>query len=183
MASDSVGLLNRTNSMVSNSSKASSTKTNSSESTEEEFTLNMVNLGESVTGSLRHQDSQQVQASFQSSQLVRPNLMSMVHHKWKKMWKRDSAEITPNDPSYKTIYLGNVVTTWAKGEGCLDRPASALWKNHCQGRGSIKMVISVAPSGLKAQTREHGLTEYWANRLTWCGVPPDYPKLFCWIYR
>jgi hypothetical protein len=67
--------------------------------------------------------------------------------------------------------------------GCLERPASALWKNHCQGRGSIKMLISVAPSGLKAQTREHGLTEYRTNRLTWCGVPPDYPKLFCWIYR
>lgn len=73
-----------------------------------------------------------------------PTLLSMVHHKWRKILKRDSAEITPSDPSFKTIYLGNVVTTWAKGEGCLERPASALWKNHCQGRGSIKMLISVS---------------------------------------
>lgn len=111
------------------------------------------------------------------------NLMSLVQHKWRKMWKRDSADITPVDPTYKVVYLGNVVTTWAKGEGCLERPSSALWRNHCQGRGSIKMALTVSPSGLKAHTREHGLTEYWANRLTWCGVPSDYPKLFCWIYR
>ena len=101
----------------------------------------------------------------------------------RRILKRDSLDITEKDPSLKVIYLGNVVTTWAKSEGCLERPASALWRNHSNGRGSIKMVISVTPSGLKAQTVEHGLTEYWANRLTWTGVPSDYPKLFCWIYR
>lgn len=37
--------------------------------------------------------------------------------------------------------------------------------------------------GLKAFTREHGLTEYWANRITFCDADPDYPKVFCWIYR
>ena len=67
--------------------------------------------------------------------------------------------------------------------GCLERPASALWRNHSSGRGSIKMTVSVTPTGLKAQTAEHGLTEYVPNRLTWTGVPLDYPKLFCWIYR
>ena len=101
----------------------------------------------------------------------------------RRILKRDSLDITERDPTLKVIYLGNVVTTWAKSEGCLERPASALWRNHSNGRGSIKMVISVTPSGLKAQTAEHGLTEYWANRLTWTGVPADYPKLFCWIYR
>ncbi len=123
--------------------------------------------------------------AVQSSYEIRggSNLMTLVQHKWRKMWKRDSADITPMDPTHKVVYLGNVVTTWAKGEGCLERPSSALWRNHCQGRGSIKMALTVSPSGLKAQTREHGLTEYWANRLTWCGVPSDYPKLFCWIYR
>jgi hypothetical protein len=111
------------------------------------------------------------------------NILSVVHQKWRKLWKRDSAVITKNDPCSKVIYLGNVVTTWAKGEGCLEKPASALWRNHSQGRGSIKMTVTVTASGLKAQTREHGLTEYSPSRLTYCGVPPDYPKLFCWIYR
>jgi hypothetical protein len=111
-------------------------------------------------------------------------LLPSLHSKLRKLILRSaSADITLQDPVVKAIYLGNLVTTWAKGDGCLDRPASALWKNHVQGRGSIRMTVVVTPGGLKAETREHGLTEYWNNRLTWCGVPVDFPKLFCWIYR
>jgi len=101
----------------------------------------------------------------------------------KFLLRSESANITDHDPVVKATYLGNVVTTWAKGDGSLERPSSALWKNHVQGRGSIRMTVIVSPGGLRAETREHGITEYWNNRLTWCGVPHDYPKLFCWIYR
>ena len=45
------------------------------------------------------------------------------------------------------------------------------------------MKVTVCPSGLKAVTKEHGLTEYWANRITYCTADPEYPKVFCWIYR
>lgn len=45
------------------------------------------------------------------------------------------------------------------------------------------MRILVCPSGLKATTRQHGLTEYWSNRVTHCSSPKGYPRLFCWIYR
>ena len=31
-------------------------------------------------------------------------------------WKRKSASITDYDPQYRVIYLGNVLTPWAKGE-------------------------------------------------------------------
>lgn len=142
------------------------------------------NSGSTVTNNTKSSSATAIQNSYDlRGGSTSSNLMTLVQHKWRKMWKRDSAEITPVDPTHKVIYLGNVVTTWAKGDGCLERPSSALWRNHCQGRGSIKMALTVSPSGLKAQTREHGLTEYWANRLTWCGVPSDYPKLFCWIYR
>jgi len=122
-----------------------------------------------------------------SSMKTRPppeKLLPSLQSKLRKLILRSaSADITLQDPVVKAIYLGNLVTTWAKGDGCLDRPASALWKNHVQGRGSIRMTVVVTPGGLKAETREHGLTEYWNNRLTWCGVPIDFPKLFCWIYR
>ena len=30
-------------------------------------------------------------------------------------WKRKSANITEYDPTYRVIYLGNVLTGWAKG--------------------------------------------------------------------
>ena len=31
-------------------------------------------------------------------------------------WKRKSASITEYDPTYRVIYLGNVLTGWAKGK-------------------------------------------------------------------
>ena len=34
-------------------------------------------------------------------------------------WKRKSANITDYDPTYRVIYLGNVLTGWAKGERCI----------------------------------------------------------------
>lgn len=45
------------------------------------------------------------------------------------------------------------------------------------------MRVKVCASGLKATTRQHGLTEYWANRITHCCAPNNYPRIFCWVYR
>ena len=36
---------------------------------------------------------------------------------------------------------------------------------------------------MQATTLEHGLTEYWAHRVTWCAAPPCYPRIFAWVYR
>lgn len=33
-----------------------------------------------------------------------------------RLWKRRSVTITEYDPSYKVVYLGNVLTGWAKGK-------------------------------------------------------------------
>lgn len=45
------------------------------------------------------------------------------------------------------------------------------------------MQLTVSGGGLKATTKDHGLTEYWANRLTYCAAPAHFPRLFCWVYR
>ncbi|KAK9512809.1 hypothetical protein O3M35_001143 [Rhynocoris fuscipes] len=45
------------------------------------------------------------------------------------------------------------------------------------------MKVTVTQSGLKAVTKEHGLTEYWSHRITYCIAPTNYPKVFCWVYR
>eukprot|EP00091_Calanus_sinicus_P025464 TRINITY_DN9734_c0_g1_i1.p1 TRINITY_DN9734_c0_g1~~TRINITY_DN9734_c0_g1_i1.p1 ORF type:complete len:128 (-),score=7.34 TRINITY_DN9734_c0_g1_i1:184-567(-) len=45
------------------------------------------------------------------------------------------------------------------------------------------MKVTTVGSGLRAVTKEHGLTEYWANRITYCTAHPSYPRVFCWIYR
>ena len=70
------------------------------------------------------------------------------------------------------------------GDGCADKPLATLWKNYTSTeKPNILMKVTVCASGLKAVTKEHGLTEYWANRITFCDADPDYPKVFCWIYR
>jgi len=114
------------------------------------------------------------------SSLTMPRLPSKA-----KFWKkRSSANITEYDPTFRVIYLGNVLTGWAKGDGCVDKPLATLWKNHTTtDKPNIVMKVTVCASGLKAVTKEHGLTEYWAHRITFCNAEPAYPKVFCWIYR
>lgn len=49
-----------------------------------------------------------------------------------KFWqKKKTFEVSETDQVYKVIYLGNVVTSWAKGEHTLDKPISVLWRNYC----------------------------------------------------
>jgi len=99
-------------------------------------------------------------------------------------WKRRTANITDYDPTYRVVYLGNVLTGWAKGDGCVDKPLSTLWRNHISSeKADIVMKLTIVASGLRAVTKEHGLTEYWANRITYCTAHPSYPRVFCWIYR
>jgi len=99
-------------------------------------------------------------------------------------WKRRTANITEYDPTYRVVYLGNVLTGWAKGDGCVDKPLSTLWRNHISSdKADILMKVTIVGSGLRAVTKEHGLTEYWANRITYCTAHPSYPRVFCWIYR
>lgn len=70
------------------------------------------------------------------------------------------------------------------GESCIEKPLATLWKNYIQNKKpEVLMRLRVCPSGLKATTRQHGLTEYWSHRITFCAAPATYPKVFCWIYR
>ncbi|XP_013775351.1 protein FAM43A-like [Limulus polyphemus] len=110
---------------------------------------------------------------------------SKPHIKMKlKFWNKRSISITEYDPVYKVMYLGNVVTPWLKGESCVDMALATLWKNYCSNvKQDIHMTLTVCNSGLKAVTGEHGLTEYWANRITYCTAHPHYPRVFCWVYR
>lgn len=70
------------------------------------------------------------------------------------------------------------------GESCIEKPLATLWRNYQQStKPDVLMKLSVTNSGLKGFTKEHGLTEYWSHRITYCASPPHYPKLFCWVYR
>lgn len=68
------------------------------------------------------------------------------------------------------------------GEGCAEKPLSTLWKNYTSSsKPDVNMKVAVTRSGLKATTREHGLTEYWSHRITHCAAPPAFPRVFCWV--
>uniref|UniRef100_A0A182LXK0 PID domain-containing protein n=1 Tax=Anopheles culicifacies TaxID=139723 RepID=A0A182LXK0_9DIPT len=61
---------------------------------------------------------------------------------------------------------------------------ATLWRNYTQNsKPDVMMKLCLCPSGLKATTRQHGLTEYWSHRITYCSSPKNYPRVFCWIYR
>lgn len=95
-----------------------------------------------------------------------------------------SATISKPHSTYFVAYLGNVVTGWAKGDGCIEKPLTTLWRNYTQSsRPDVNMQLTVSGGGLKAVTKNHGLTEYWAHRLTTCAAPNDFPRIFCWVYR
>ncbi|KJH41787.1 hypothetical protein DICVIV_12232 [Dictyocaulus viviparus] len=92
--------------------------------------------------------------------------------------------INPPDDSYSVIYLGNVLTVLANGEHCFDKPLALIWKAYCCRHGSdLTMELDITRSGLKAETKEQGLTEYWAHRITSSCAPNEHPKIFCWIYK
>ncbi len=95
-----------------------------------------------------------------------------------------SAKISDLEPTFKGAYLGNVVNGWAKGVDCANKSLATLWKNHTASeKPAMTMQVTIAHCGMKAKTEEHGLTEYWANRITTCGTEASYPGLFYWIYR
>ncbi|XP_043515365.1 uncharacterized protein LOC122531480 isoform X2 [Frieseomelitta varia] len=103
-----------------------------------------------------------------------------------RLWRRHrgNASITEYDPCYKVAYLGNVLTGWAKGEGCVEKPVSTLWRNYVTStRPDVSMRLTVTNGGLTATTKDHGLTEYWAHRVTYCTAPASHPRLFVWVYR
>lgn len=98
-------------------------------------------------------------------------------------WKK-SLEISDKEPTYKVRYLGNVQTSMMKGEGCVDKPVTIIWNNFTRSSHSgLDMKLTITSSGLSAYTKEQGITEYRAHRISYCIAHPKYPRLFVWVYR
>jgi hypothetical protein len=66
----------------------------------------------------------------------------------------------------------------------VEKPLSTLWKNYTgSSKPDVQMKVTLTQAGLKAVTKEHGLTEYWSHRITYCAAPVSFPRIFCWVYR
>ncbi|TKR80470.1 hypothetical protein L596_014540 [Steinernema carpocapsae] len=99
--------------------------------------------------------------------------------------KRQSYTLNPANENYNVVYLGNVLTIMAKGQASVEKPLGLIWRTYLgrQQKNDMQMKLMVTRSGLKAETKQQGLTEYWAHRITYCLAPPEYPKVFCWVYK
>ena len=98
--------------------------------------------------------------------------------------KSKSFKVSERDPTYKVRYLGNVQTSMMKGDGCVDKPVKILWDNYVKNAPTgLEMKLTFCAAGLKAHTKEQGLTEYRAHRISYCVAHPKYSKLFVWVYR
>ncbi|KAJ1365925.1 hypothetical protein KIN20_026408 [Parelaphostrongylus tenuis] len=76
--------------------------------------------------------------------------------------KSQRCVVDPPNDSYSVIYLGNVLTVLASGEHCFDKPLALIWKAYCSRTGAgLNMNLNITRSGLKAETKEQGLTKYW----------------------
>jgi len=68
------------------------------------------------------------------------------------------------------------------GDGCVEKPLAILWRNYtASSKPDVHMKVTVTSAGLRASTREHGLTEYWSHRITHCAAPAAFPWVFCWV--
>ena len=98
-------------------------------------------------------------------------------------WKK-SLSITEKEPTYKVRYLGNVQTSMMRGDGCVDKPVAVIWNNYVRSsHPGLEMKLTITSSGLKAFTKEQGITEYRAHRISYCIAHPKYPRLFVFVYR
>lgn len=124
-------------------------------------------------------------SSISKNLISRLNQLSSPVTRKLKFWNKKSFQVNQYDPSFKVIYLGNLgMQLWSKDESCLDKPLSTLWNNYLVNmKTEIVMRLTICNSGLKAITRQHGLTQYWSNRLVYCCSHKNYPKIFSWIYR
>lgn len=97
---------------------------------------------------------------------------------------RKNLTISEQDPTFKVRYLGNVQTSVMKGDGCTDRAVNVIWNTYTRSdHPGVEMKVILTGSGIKAYTKEQGLTEYRAHRISYCIAHPLFPRVFVWVYR
>jgi hypothetical protein len=67
----------------------------------------------------------------------------------------------------------------------VDKPVKILWDNHVKhnGQAGLKMKLTLTQGGLRVNTKDHGLTEYYGHRIHFLQAHPSHSKLFIWVYQ
>jgi hypothetical protein len=67
----------------------------------------------------------------------------------------------------------------------IDKSVKILWDNHVkhQGHAGIKMKLTLTQGGLRVNTKDHGLTEYYGHRIHLVRSHTLNQKLIVWVYQ
>lgn len=125
--------------------------------------------------------------------------------------RRKTFVVNNPETTYKVHYLGNVMTCLLRGaflnatstlkqlsldtslneeidsnqNFSIDKPVKILWDNHVKhgGQAGIKMTLTLTQGGLRVDTKDHGVTEYYGHRIYICKSHSLNPKLLIWVYQ
>jgi hypothetical protein len=99
--------------------------------------------------------------------------------------RRKKFDLNNANVTYKAHYLGNVMTSIMKGEGCVDKAIKVLWDNHLKygGQAGLQMKFTITQGGIRVNTKTSGTTDYYGHRIHYVVSHPLHPKLFVWVYQ
>ncbi|OCT73457.1 protein FAM43B [Xenopus laevis] len=98
--------------------------------------------------------------------------------------KRQTVELTREEPSDKVRYLGSAVTLRAQGEGCTAEAVGQIWERSGGGSRGPRVKLSVSSEGIRVfPGKGKTANTYLLHRITHCCTDSAHPRLLCWVYR
>jgi hypothetical protein len=97
----------------------------------------------------------------------------------------EPSEDDAGDDQLLTDMLSSVSDRGKLNMTFIDKSVKILWDNHVkhQGRAGIKMKLTLTQGGLRVNTKDHGLTEYYGHRIHLVKSHSLNPKLIVWVYQ
>ncbi len=77
-----------------------------------------------------------------------------------KFWKKRSANISEYDPTFRAIYLGNVLTSWAKGKTVTSIDVDDVVIEKTEAFTSFPLICAFSTSNLETSSFNVGVVHY-----------------------
>ncbi|KAH9509447.1 hypothetical protein Btru_045908 [Bulinus truncatus] len=106
-------------------------------------------------------------------------------------WRRDSADISCEEPTFHVRYVGHTIAYLSSGVGCTSQPLKTLW-----GTGAVvekkslhRVVVKLGLEGLEVTDLEKSNGDkkpkiFDMENISYCAADKSVDdRLFCWIYK
>lgn len=133
-----------------------------------------------------------IKGNYHHGQLNEPKLKQDCDDATKQLFKNniEDENILDNEDNVDSISIKiaqeNALNKRFNNTVCnVDKPVKILWDNHLKhnGHAGLKMKLTLTQGGLRVDTKDHGLTEYYGHRIHFIQSHPLHPKLFVWVYQ